>query len=95
MPTTRSATSADESFRYGDLAVTVTVDTSKITSVKMATLNETDGKSQQIDQFAIPQLEKQVLSADSANISGVSGATFTSEAFVTAISDALQKLGIQ
>jgi uncharacterized protein with FMN-binding domain len=93
--TPRSATSADETFRYGDLAVTVTVDGSKVTNVKMATLNETDSRSSEIDHYAVPQLEQQVISANSANIHGVSGATFTSEAFVNAVTNAFDKLGFK
>lgn len=93
--TTRSATSQDEAFRYGDLAVKVTVEGSKITNISPASLNETDGRSAQIDSYAIPQLEQQVISANSVNIDGVSGATFTSQAFVNAVSDALSKLGIK
>lgn len=92
--TTRSATSADVTFPYGDLAVKVTVTGSKITNVSMAAQNETDGRSASIDNYALPQLEQQVLSADSVNINGVSGATFTSQAFVNAVANALQKLGL-
>ena len=91
---TRSATSATEQFRYGEIAVKVTVAGTKITSVGIATLSETDGRSQQIDQYALPQLERQVVSAGSVQIDGVSGATFTSQAFVYAIESALGKLGI-
>lgn len=93
--TAKSATSTDESFRYGDVAVKVTVNGSKITDVSVVTLNETDGRSQMIDRYAIPQLEQQVISANSVNINGVSGATFTSQAFVDAVANALQKLGFQ
>lgn len=94
-PTTKSATSADQPFPYGDLAVKVTVTGSRITNVSMASMNETDGRSAAIDHYAVPQLEQQVISANSVNINGVSGATFTSQAFVDAVVNALQKLGIQ
>lgn len=90
---TRSATGADEAFRYGNVAVTVTVNGSKITAVKVSSLSETDPRSASIDSYAIPQLEQQVISADSANIQGVSGATFTSEAFAQSLASALAKLG--
>jgi uncharacterized protein with FMN-binding domain len=93
--TTRSATSAVQSFRYGDMSVKVTVDGSKITNLAIASIDETDGRSVSIDRYAVPQLEQQVLSANSVNIDGVSGATFTSQAFVDAVSNALSKLGIQ
>ncbi|HEX4865068.1 MAG TPA: FMN-binding protein [Acidimicrobiales bacterium] len=92
-PATRSATGSDVSFRYGDMAVTVTVTGNKITDVRMATISETDGRSVGIDRFAIPQLEQQVIGANSANIDGVSGATFSSQAFVDSVSSALSKLG--
>jgi uncharacterized protein with FMN-binding domain len=92
--TTRSATSSDETYRYGDLEVTVTVDGTKITKVSVPTLNESDGRSASIDHYAIPQLERQVVNANSANIDGISGATFTAQAFVDGVSNALGKLGI-
>jgi uncharacterized protein with FMN-binding domain len=93
-PAARSATSSDEGFRYGDIAVTVTVKGTTITKVTVPTLNETDGRSAQIDNYAVPQLERQVIAAGSVKIDGVSGATFTSQAFVDAVADALQKLGL-
>jgi uncharacterized protein with FMN-binding domain len=91
---TQSATSDDVQFRFGDLSVKVTVQGTKITNVGVASINETDGRSQMIDQYAVPQLEQQVISAGSVNINGVSGATYTSQAFVDAVANALQKMGI-
>lgn len=91
---TKTATSSVQSFPYGDLAVKVTVNGSKVTAVSITTLNENDGRSASIDNYAIPQLEQQVIAAGSVHIDGVSGATFTSQAFVNAVADALGKLGI-
>ena len=88
-----SATGTDVAFRYGDVAVKVTVAGGRITNVTVASLNETDGRSVMIDQYAIPQLEQQVIAANSATIDAVSGATFTSEAFASSLSSALSKLG--
>jgi uncharacterized protein with FMN-binding domain len=47
-----------------------------------------------IDQMAIPQLEQQVLSVQSANIQGVSGASYTSAGFRQSLQSALSKLGL-
>jgi uncharacterized protein with FMN-binding domain len=91
----RTATGTEESFRYGDIAVTVTVSGTTITHVGIATIDETDGRSQAIDSYAVPQLEQQVLSAGSADITGVSGATFTSQAFVDSLASALDQLGFR
>ena len=93
--TAKTATSADVQFHYGDMTVKVTVTGTKITNVSIASINETDGRSASIDSYAIPQLEQQVMAANSVNINGVSGATFTSQGFVDAVANALQKLGFQ
>lgn len=90
---TRTATGTDESFRYGDIAVKVTLTGNKITRVTVASLDETDGRSVQIDNYAVPQLEQEVIDANSANVDSVSGATYTSEAFVQSLGSALSKLG--
>jgi uncharacterized protein with FMN-binding domain len=91
----RSATSADEQFPYGDLTLKVTVKGTKVTDVSVASFNVPDGQSQMIDQYAVPRLQQQVIAAGSANINGISGATFTSQAFAAAVQNALQKLGIK
>ncbi len=91
--TTRSATGSVASYRYGQLSVTVTERGARITDVEMASLNETDSRSVEIDDQAVPQLRQEVLSAQSANIDGVSGATFTSEAYVQSLQSALDQLG--
>lgn len=93
-PLARSATGNDGSYPYGDLCVTVTVTGSKITNVSIAMLNSFDGRSASIDDYAVPQLEQQVITAGSANIVGVSGATFTSQAFVDSVASALSKMGL-
>jgi uncharacterized protein with FMN-binding domain len=93
-PTTPSGTTGSvASYRYGQLSVTVTERGAQITDVEMASLNETDSRSVEIDDQAVPQLRQEVLSAQSANIDGVSGATFTSEAYVQSLQSALDQLG--
>jgi len=44
---------------------------------------------------AEPLLQSQTLQAQNANINGVSGATFTSQAYVQSLQAALDKLGIK
>ena len=88
-----TATGADTAFRFGDVAVSVTVTGGRITNVAIAALHETDNKSAAIDSYAVPQLEQQVLAANSASIQGVSGATYTSRAFAQSLASALAKLG--
>src|SRR5579872_6309455 len=78
-PTTRQATGAPVNYSYGVLSVSVTVVGKKITAVRIATLDDGGNpRSQSIDQQSIPLLEQQALAAQSANIQGVSGASYTS-----------------
>jgi uncharacterized protein with FMN-binding domain len=90
---TRRATGQVEGYRYGELSVTVSKQNGRITDVHMASLNEIDSRSVQIDNDAIPQLRQEVLDAQSANIDGVSGATFTSQAYAASVQSALDQLG--
>jgi uncharacterized protein with FMN-binding domain len=90
---TRTATGSVVSYAYGQLSVTVTEGGSRVTDVEMASLNESDSRSVEIDDQAIPQLRQEVLSAQSAHIDGVSGATYTSQAYIQSLQSALDQLG--
>lgn len=92
---TRSATGSDIQYRYGDIQLEVTASGSKITDVSIVQEGSTDGRSLQINSQAVPILQSESLSAQSAQIDGVSGATYTSAAYVQSLQSALDKLGIQ
>jgi len=92
---THSATGALERCGYGELAVRVTVNRNRITNVTVPALQTADPTSQQIADQAIPMLRSEVLAADGASINGVSGATFTSEAYATSVQAALDKLHLR
>jgi uncharacterized protein with FMN-binding domain len=92
---THSVTGAMEQFGYGELAVRVTVTGSRITNVTVPALQTAEPFSRQLSEQAIPLLRSQVLAADSASINGVSGATFTSEAYATSLQAALDKLHLK
>lgn len=94
-PTTsasRSATGKDILYRYGDIQLRVTERGSKITKLQVVSEGATDPRSAQINSQAVPMLQDQAMSAQSVNIDGVSGATFTSEAYVEALQSALDHL---
>ena len=90
-----SAAGAAEQFGYGKLAVKVTVSGSRVVNVAVPVLQTLDPTSQQISDQAIPMLKSQVLAADGAQINGVSGATFTSQAYVNSVQAALDKLHLK
>jgi len=75
--------------------VSVTAKGKTITNVGIASLDDGGNfRSQSIDQQSIPILEQQVLQAQSANVQGVSGASYTSAGFVQSLQAALTKLGL-
>jgi uncharacterized protein with FMN-binding domain len=93
--TTRSATGAAVDYHYGILSVSVTASGKRITKVGIGTLNDGGNfRSQSIDQQSIPILEQQAVQAQSANIQGVSGASYTSAGFEQSLQSALGKLGL-
>ena len=92
---TRTALGADVQYRYGELELQVTATGGRITNVQPAIDTAFDPRSSQVNSYAEPLLQSQTLQAQSANIYGVSGATFTSQAYVQSLQAALDKLGIK
>ncbi len=92
---TRTAVGPQVNYSWGVLSVSVTVSGTKITKVGIGSLDDGGNpRSQSIDQNSIPQLEQQALAAQSANIQGVSGASYTSAGFKQSLQAALQQLGV-
>jgi uncharacterized protein with FMN-binding domain len=91
----KSATGAVVQYGYGELSVTVTVRGSQITDVSVPLLRTAEPYSQQLAQQVIPMLKSEVLAAHGAQIHGISGATYTSEAYARSIQSALDKLHVR
>ena len=93
--TTRTVNGGLVNYNFGILSVSVTASGKRITKVGIASLDDGGNfRSQSIDQQSIPLLEQQALQAQSANIQGVSGASYTSAGFEQSLQAALSKLGI-
>ncbi|XAS71852.1 FMN-binding protein [Micrococcaceae bacterium Sec5.1] len=75
--------------RFGTVQVQVTIQNGKITEVTPLQLTDAERKSAQISSRAAPVLRSEVLHAQSANVQTVSGATVTSEAYLTSLQAAL------
>ena len=89
---TRQANGQDVPYRYGELEVKVIAKGNRITNVETVMDQSFDPRSQQINDEAVPILRQQALSAQSANIDGVSGATYTSAAYQESLQAALDAL---
>jgi len=94
-PTAKTATGADSPNKYGDVQVRVSVSGTKITGITNVMLPSNDGKSQEISATAGPELAQQALTAQSSQIDGVSGASYTSDSYRTSLQSALDQLGFQ
>lgn len=81
--------------RYGVVQVQVTVTGTKITNASFAQLTAYDGRSQEINSQAAPILLQETLSAQSAQIDTVSGASYTSDGYVQSLQSALDQAGIK
>ncbi len=76
----------------GDIQVKVTVKNGKLVNVGMAQMHLHGPQSQQISSSVIPTLEQRTLAANGGPIQGVSGATYTSQAYARSLQAALDKL---
>ncbi|HET9518609.1 MAG TPA: FMN-binding protein [Actinoplanes sp.] len=72
---------------YGTVQVRITVSDGRIS--KVAANYPTTGQSGSINAAAIPRLKEATVEAQSADIDAVSGATFTSESYITSLQAAL------
>lgn len=77
--------------RYGSVTVTVTISGGKITNATAALVDDGDRKSTQINNQSLPTIKARVIAANSASVSTVSGATYTTEAYLTSLQAALAK----
>ena len=77
---------------YGNVQVKITVSNGKITDA--VALQAPSGRNQRYTDYAIPNLRQQTLSAQSAAISGVGGASYTSYGWYKSLISALQKAGM-
>lgn len=80
--------------RWGPVQVQITVDNGKITQVSVLQYPDGNGKDQQINARALPVLIQETVSAQSADIDMVSGATVTSQGYLTSLQSALDQAGL-
>lgn len=78
--------------RYGFVQVKITVENGKITDAQA--VQAPSGRNDRWTQMSVPVLRQKTLAAQSANITGVSGASFTSYGWYTSLASALAKAGL-
>ena len=80
--------------RYGAVQVEIVVTDGVVTSADAVSYPSRDRESQQINSWAVPALNDEVVSAQSASISMISGATVTSVGYLTSLQSAFDAAGL-
>lgn len=94
---TKSASSmADETYtgastqtEWGPVQVQITISSGKITNVDVLSYPDTEKKSIQINENALPTYKEEALTAQSSNIDQISGATETYKGFTGSLQDSI------
>jgi uncharacterized protein with FMN-binding domain len=84
-------TGAATSTRWGDVQVQITVANGKMSTVNVLQSPNSENKSIQINQQALPTYKTEAISAQSSKIQQISGATETYKGFTGSLQDALNQ----
>ncbi len=88
---TGSYTGETVSYRYGRITVTAVLSNGKLTDVTANVVSDGQGRSNSINSQALPIIKSRVLAANSSDVQTVSGATYTTTAYLTSLQSALDK----
>ncbi|MCT9106591.1 FMN-binding protein [Streptomyces mirabilis] len=91
---TKTVTGDTIQTRWGPVQVRVTLKNGKITDVTAVSYPSDNPRDQEINSYALPQLRREALAAQSARIDSVSGATYTSDGYRQSLQSALDSAGL-
>ena len=77
--------------RWGPVQVRITVVDGKITASEAVVYPDGNHEDQEINSFALPVLNQEAVAQQSANIDMVSGATVTSEGYLSSLQSAIDQ----
>ena len=79
---------------YGYLKVEAVIKNGSLTDVKILEYPNDNGRSHYINSIALPYLIQEAVDAQSYKVDFISGATFTSDAFIKSLQAALKPAGV-
>jgi uncharacterized protein with FMN-binding domain len=79
---------------YGPVQVQIMVKGGKVTAAKAVEYPQDTPRDSQINAYAIPVLDREAVSVGSGKIDMVSGATYTSQGYLTSLQNALDQAKI-
>ncbi|MEU8926467.1 FMN-binding protein [Kitasatospora sp. NPDC048545] len=88
---TRKVSGDTVNTRYGPVQVQVTLAGSRITAVDVVKYPTSERRDREINTAALPVLNQEAISAQSAGIDVVSGATYTSDGYIRSLQSALDR----
>lgn len=88
---TRTVTGDPVQTMFGPVQVQITLSGTRITGVVVLQQPNGNFRDQRINSFALPMLTQEALSAQSASIDAVSGATYTSQGYIGSLQSAIDK----
>jgi uncharacterized protein with FMN-binding domain len=80
--------------RWGPVQVSITVADGKITDVTVPVYPNGNGRDQEINAYALPELTRATLDSQDGDVDMISGATVTSQGYATSLQGALDEAGL-
>jgi uncharacterized protein with FMN-binding domain len=90
----RTVTGEVAQTRWGPVQVELTLTGTSISKVSVLQYPSGNGKDDEINSYALPILTQETISAQSASIDMVSGATVTSDGYLQSLQSAIDQAGI-
>jgi uncharacterized protein with FMN-binding domain len=91
---TKTYTGDSVDTRWGPVQVQITVTNGKITAAEAVVYPTENGRDVEINSYAVPALNDEAVQAQSASIDMVSGATVTSEGYLSSLQSAIDKANL-
>ncbi|WP_030166293.1 FMN-binding protein [Streptomyces sp. NRRL S-813] len=91
---TKTVTGETAQTRWGPVQVRITLKNGRITDVTAVSYPTDNPRDQEINSYALPELRREALAAQSADIDSVSGATYTSDGYRQSLQSALDSAGL-
>ncbi|MCX5089032.1 FMN-binding protein [Streptomyces sp. NBC_00365] len=91
---TKTVTGDTVQTRWGPVQVRITLKNGKITDVTAVSYPSDNPRDKEINSYALPQLRREALAAQSASIDSVSGASYTSDGYKQSLQSALDSAGL-
>jgi len=79
---------------YGPVQVKITVAGGRVTAAEAIQYPDGTPRDDQINAFAIPQLQQETIGVSTPDIDAISGATYTSQGYIGSLQSALDKAGL-